>query len=269
MVYVQGGKYEMGDASDADNPPHTVVVDSFRIAKYEVTIETWMEYLSNSGVYFEWDNYYWGPMEERVVNRTAPVLYVTWWHALDFCNWLSRKHGLVEAYAFTNRPTSWGKEAYGPNDWNVQWLKDANGFRLPTEAEWEYAARGGVLTKGHTYSGANDPETVGWWIDNSNGRAQPVGTRLPNELGIFDMSGNADEWCWDLYGISYYENSPETNPAGPDRASTEQEVYKSTGNERVTRGEGAFGPPVSVFHRSYFLPHGTEFVTVRPVRNAE
>ena len=98
-------------------------------------------------------------------------------------------------------------------------------FRLPTEAEWEYAARGGNKSKGYKYSGSNIIGNVAWYWDNSNQKTHPVGTKAPNELGIYDMSGNVWEWCSDWYSSSYYSSSPANNPTGP-----------ATGSDRVYRG---------------------------------
>jgi sulfatase modifying factor 1 len=103
------------------------------------------------------------------------------------------------------------------------------GKRLPTEAEWEYTARGGKQSKGYRYSGSDDPD-VAWFDVNSQKTTHPVGTKAPNELGIFDMSGNAAEWCLDYYGGNYYARSPKENPVGP-----------TSGSDRVVRGGSYMG----------------------------
>ena len=101
-------------------------------------------------------------------------------------------------------------------------------FRLPTEAEWEFAARGGNKSQGYKYSGSDMIEDVAWYADNSSSETHDVKTKSPNELGLYDMSGNVYEWCYDRYDNKYYKNSPQNNPMGP-----------ASGNNRVFRGGSA------------------------------
>ncbi|NBC30649.1 MAG: SUMF1/EgtB/PvdO family nonheme iron enzyme, partial [Spirochaetes bacterium] len=187
----------------------------------------------------------------------APVIYVTWWHAIDFCNWLSRKEGLRVAYTISGRPARWGSLAYKANDWTVEWDKTAPGYRLPTEAEWQFAAQGGNHSSKFDFSGADDPEAVGWWRGNSEGLIHKVAQLQANEVGIFDMSGNAGEWCWNPFFVR------------GEQSARLHETTQSPIDTRVVRGGSAKGPPRELGYRSHFLPHGSEFVTVRPVRNAD
>jgi formylglycine-generating enzyme required for sulfatase activity len=101
---------------------------------------------------------------------------------------------------------------------------------LPTEAEWEYAARGASMVPDYLYSGSDDVNSVAWYISNSGGTPHPVGLKQANSLGIFDMSGNVYEWCWDRYG--YYNSSSQINPLGPN-----------AGNYRVARGHSFVDVP--------------------------
>jgi formylglycine-generating enzyme required for sulfatase activity len=121
--------------------------------------------------------------------------------------------------------------------------KTGKNYRLPTEAEWEYAARGGKHSKGYKYSGSNSIENVAWYYGNSGKKTHPVGTKQANELGIYDMSGNVYEWCQDWYGG--YSKGSQTNPAGA-----------SSGSDRVLRGGSWYLNPryVRVSNRLYFTP---------------
>jgi len=118
-------------------------------------------------------------------------------------------------------------------------------YRLPTEAEWEYAARGGNKSKGYQYSGSNSISSVGWYEDNSVNKIHPVGQKEPNELGLYDLSGNIVEWCQDRYDKKYYATSPASNPKGPER-----------GRYRISRGGSWISPGgyCRVAIRSYSRP---------------
>ena len=168
-----------------------------------------------------------------------PVEGVSWYSAVEYCNKLSRKEGLNQCYS---------KDSSG----NWTWNRSANGYRLPTEAEWEYAAKGGRNITGYRYSGSDNIDGVAWYDKNaydvgSNSSAygtHPVKHKAPNELGIYDMTGNVWEWCWD-----WWENELPTNPskdyAGP-----------SSGNYRVIRGGGwsLNADDCSVSYRGYIDP---------------
>ncbi|MDN5354274.1 MAG: hypothetical protein PWQ09_1030 [Candidatus Cloacimonadota bacterium] len=216
MVFVQGGSFQMGsnssDANDDEQPVHTVSVDDFFIGKYEVTQKEWREVMGDNPSRFKGDN--------------RPVENVSWYDAVEFCNKKSEMEGLEKCYS--GRGCDFSK----------------NGYRLPTEAEWEYAARGGIESDNanYRYAGSNDIDKVAWYwknsgdtrlsgnwdygkIDNNNCRTHPVGQKQPNELGIYDMSGNVGEWCWDWYDSNYYAYSPKNNPQRP-----------SSGSYRVNRG---------------------------------
>jgi len=191
MVYVEGGTFAMGsnDGGSDEKPTHQVTISSFYIGKIEVTQELWESVMGKNPSNFKGDK--------------RPVEKVSWYDAVEFCNKLSIKEGLRQAY--------FGVGSKIICDFN------SNGYRLPTEAEWEYAARGGNKSESYKYSGSNSIVNVGWYIDNSGSETHKVGTKLPNELGLYDMSGNVWEWCWDWYGE--YNSGSQTNPKGPNVGS--------------------------------------------------
>ncbi|RLC50046.1 MAG: hypothetical protein DRZ79_05015, partial [Candidatus Cloacimonadota bacterium] len=199
MIAVQGDTFQMGskNGKKREKPMHSVTVSDFYIGKYEVTQKEWKEIMENNPSYFTGDN--------------LPVENVSWYDAVEFCNKKSIKEGLTPCY------TGSGK--------NIKCDFSANGYRLPTEAEWEYAARGGnkrqsatlSKTEDNKYSGSNNIDKVAWCSSNSGYKTHPVGTKQPNELGIYDMSGNVWEWCNDWYDKNYYSNSPKNKPLGPKK----------------------------------------------------
>ncbi len=211
MIYVEGGSFYMGNDYSGgmdEKPEHKVTLNDFYISKYEVTFEMFDNFCNSSGYPKANDGGYG--------RGKKPVINVSWEGAVKFCNWLSSKFGYEKVYDI--KVDSAGMVIRG-----VNW--DADGFRLPTEAEWEYVARGGSKTQGYSYAGSNDPKSVAWFAENSENTPHDVGTKSPNELNIYDLLGNAWEWCWDFYDPSYYANSPEDNPRGP-----------ASGNNRVFRG---------------------------------
>lgn len=212
MVPVYGGTFSMGsDAGDNDEKPvHSVTISSFQMGKYEVTIGQYQNIMgSNSSWYLDGDE---DPM--------SPIVNISWDNAVAFCNKLSEREGLQKVYTISDGSVS------------ADFLK--NGYRLPTEAEWEYAARGGASSHGYIYSGSSDLNMVAWHIDNSSSSIQPVGGKAPNELGIYDMSGNVREWCWDYYQNKYI-SLPSINPTGP-----------YINSYRVIRGGGYLDLPFSL-----------------------
>ncbi|WP_288014784.1 SUMF1/EgtB/PvdO family nonheme iron enzyme [Sphaerochaeta sp.] len=202
MAYVEGGTFQIG-SNDYPNeqPIHSVTVDSFYMGTYEITQDIYEEVMGTNPSFFR--------------GSRLPVEMVSWYDAAAFANALSRRDGLDEVYTIKG------------NTVTCDWTK--RGYRLPTEAEWEFAARGGLQSQGYLYAGSNTVGDVAWFRDNSSSRTHDSGTKAANELGLHDMSGNVWEWCWDWYGDVYPSDLPQTNPTG-----------LSTGTSRILRG-GCWG----------------------------
>ncbi|GIJ97183.1 hypothetical protein CAPN001_17520 [Capnocytophaga stomatis] len=225
-VFVEGGTFNMGTVS-----AHKVTLSNFRITKYEITNAEYAQFL-NSKKENKIENgakWYQGKdivqegktFKARAGKENLPVIFVTWNGAKAYAEWA--------------------------------------GGRIPTEAEWEYAARGGKKSKGYMWSGSNNIDEVAWYVKNSGGRMHPVGTKKPNELGIYDMSGNAWEWTADWFGS--LPRTQQTNPKGANQGSL-----------HVRRGASAFCTPATcrTIYRSKRAPNGVRhnlgFRVVFPAR---
>ncbi len=233
MVFVQGGTFQMGSNEEADEKPiHTVTVNDFYIGKYEVTQKEWKEVMGKNPSNWKGDE--------------LPVERVSWYDAVEFCNKKSEKEGLQKCYSGSGK--------------NITCNFNANGYRLPTEAEWEYAARGGNKSRDYTYSGSNSIGDVAWCSSNSGSKTHPVGKKQSNELGIYDMSGNVWEWCNDWYDSNYYSSSPRNNPPGA-----------SVGFYRVFRGGGWRGSAGDgrVADRRYHNPASSSSIGFRLVHSSK
>lgn len=256
MVEIPAGTFNMGRTVGTSTytdelPVHSVTLTrDFYIGKYEVTQAEWKAVMGAT------DN----PSEFIGDNR--PVEMVSWYHTLVYCNKRSIAEGLTPVYTINNsaNPDNWGtmptsSTAANVNSWNsVSANLDANGYRLPTEAEWEFAARGGVTNPDYIYAGSDTASQVAWY----NGSAtNNVGGLDPNGKGIFDMSGNVAEWIWDWYLNDYYNTSPDTDPLGPN-----------TGTFRVHRGGSWFHDAVQVrvAYRDWGTPYDSETAKIKRSR---
>jgi len=209
MVNIPGGSFEMG----YEDVVHTVTLSSFYMGKYEVTQEQWKAVMGNNPSYFT------SLPASGEVQQKRPVENVSWYDTLVFCNKLSMMEGLSSAYSISGStdPAVWGTVPTSDNSiWDaVQIVAGSTGYRLPTEAQWEYAARGGNGSLGnYTYSGSNTIGNVAWYESNSGDKTHEVGKKSPNGLGLYDMSGNVFEWCWDWFGG--YPSGEQTDPGGAD-----------------------------------------------------
>jgi formylglycine-generating enzyme len=249
FIYVPGGTFTMGDTRGVgysdELPTHTVTLNSFYMGRYEVTQAEYSQYMqpgaSLTSTFGLGDNY--------------PAYYVSWYAILKYCNLRSMAEGLTPVYTISGstNPANWGAV---PNSNNATWNAaicnwSANGYRLPTEAEWEYAARGATNNPDYLYAGSDDFNAVAWYDgNNTHNGSNPVGGKAPNGLGLYDMSGNLWEWCWDWWSSSYYSVSPVNNPTGP-----------ASGSYRLLRGGGWYGYAgyCRVTYRYYSYPYSSRF----------
>lgn len=225
MVFVKGGTFQMGSKDgESDETPHSVTLSDYYMGRYEVTFEEYDAFCVATGR-DKPDDKGWG-------RKKRPVINANWYDAIEYCNWLSKKHNFQQVYTINGTTIT-------PN-WN------ANGYRLPTEAEWEYAARSrgkdqkwagtSIESSLADYGNFCDKNCNKNWKTEHQGdnyaNSSPVGSFRANDLGLFDMSGNVYEWCWDWYDADYYKKRTNANPKGP-----------STGADRILQGGSWSSPP--------------------------
>ncbi|HRW94125.1 MAG TPA: SUMF1/EgtB/PvdO family nonheme iron enzyme [Thermotogota bacterium] len=249
MVRVQGGRFQMGNTWDDreggdDEPIHEVELTyDYWIGRYPVVFGEYDQYCQEKGLELP-EDWGWG-------RGSRPVIFVGWNDAIGYCNWLSEREGLAVAYDSEGN-------LLDKNGRRTEDITKVEGYRFPTEAEWEYAARGGHKSvQDYKHAGSDEVGSVGWYLENSgdkrlkrddsdwdnnrivenNCRTHPVGEKAANELGMYDMSGNVWEWCSDWH--KSYGSNKETNPTGPE-----------AGSERVIRG-GSWVSDAPICHVGY------------------
>ena len=195
LMKIPAGKFVMGDSSEVDASPHEVSVSAFLLDKNLVTQEQFQKLMQDN--------------PSRWKGPNNPVEQVRWSDAVRFCNKRSESEGLQSCYDLST--------------WKCNF--DANGYRLPTEAEYEYACRSGTTTPYICGQSAAKLGEFAWFDKNSGGHPRPVGRKQPNAWGLYDMTGNLWEWCNDFYQVDYYASCPKQDPRGPE-----------TGKTKVVRG---------------------------------
>lgn len=240
-IYVKGGNFTIysNNESKYERPGHEIYVSDFYIGKYEVTQALWIEIMGSNSA--EINNHY---IESTAIGSSYPACNMTFAQAIEFCNKLSEYEELEKCYS--------GTGVSAKCDFS------ANGYRLPTDAEWQYASIGGEKSKEYKYSGSNNLKEVAQTREDKLSTSQPVGRKKPNELGIYDMNGNVREMCWDWFVSDAYDKFEEKDPTGPE-----------TGTSKITRGGGyeTYVDSQMNWFRSRFNPdYGSVLIGLRLVR---